>query len=126
MPEEFTRARTSRSILELFADRKAAEEAGDEEEEDDDDDEEEEDEEEDEEEEEEGDEDEEEEEGTDPMALESDNTMPEILVPQGEIEDRYFMHGETLRDKYSEVELDSFMKLLNIKPVPQWEENNTH
>lgn len=31
-----------------------------------------------------------------------------------------FMHSEKLKDKFNEVELDSFMKLLNIKPVTQW------
>jgi hypothetical protein len=36
------------------------------------------------------------------------------------------MHNETMRGKYNEVELDNFMKLLNIKPIPQWQENNSH
>ena len=31
-----------------------------------------------------------------------------------------------MRNKYNQVELDSFMKLLNIKPVPQWEDGTTH
>merc|ERR1719263_2761749 len=35
-------------------------------------------------------------------------------------------HSEKLRDRYNDVELDSFMKLLNIKPNVQWTENNTH
>lgn len=32
------------------------------------------------------------------------------------VEDKYFKHGENLRNKFNEVELDSFMKLLNVKP----------
>jgi hypothetical protein len=36
------------------------------------------------------------------------------------MEDRYFQRGEKLRGKFNEVELDSFMKLLNIKPHKQW------
>jgi hypothetical protein len=26
------------------------------------------------------------------------------------------MHGENLKNKFNEIELDSFMKLLNVKP----------
>jgi len=36
------------------------------------------------------------------------------------------MHNETLRGKYNEVELDQFMKILNVKPIPQWTETNSH
>ena len=36
------------------------------------------------------------------------------------------MHNENLRSKYNQVELDSFMKLLNVKPTPQWEDDSTH
>jgi len=41
-------------------------------------------------------------------------------------EDKYFMHGEKLKNKFNEVELDSFMKLLNVKPHRQWEDNSVH
>ena len=36
------------------------------------------------------------------------------------------MHGENLRNKFNEVELDSFMRLLNIKPHKQWQDTSTH
>lgn len=35
-------------------------------------------------------------------------------------ESRYFKHGENLKNKFNELELDSFMKLLNVKPHNQW------
>jgi len=35
-------------------------------------------------------------------------------------EDRFFRFGENMWNSYNEVELDNFMKLLNIKPIPQW------
>lgn len=71
----------------------------------------------------EGEDEEDEEEGEekeDPLALPS----PRVMAPPDE--SRYYMHDETMRESFNEVELDSFMKLLNVKPVPQWEENNTH
>ena len=42
------------------------------------------------------------------------------------LEDKYFMHGENLRNKFNEVELDSFMKLLNVKPYKQWQDTSIH
>lgn len=36
------------------------------------------------------------------------------------------MHGENLRNKFNEVELDAFMKLLNIKPFKQWQDESVH
>jgi len=41
-------------------------------------------------------------------------------------EDKYFLHNETMRSKFNEVELDSFMKLLNITPHQQWEDTSIH
>lgn len=35
-------------------------------------------------------------------------------------EDRLFRAGESLRGKYSEVEIEQFMKLLGVKPKTQW------
>ena len=57
-------------------------------------------------------EEEEEDEGEDP------NAIPDEQIKKSPDEDRFFMHNETMRNKYSQVELDSFMKLLNVKPVP--------
>jgi len=41
-------------------------------------------------------------------------------------EDRFFRSGETLRGKYSEMELRNFMKLLGVRPRVQWEDTSTH
>jgi len=113
-------SKTGREMQEARAEAAMEEEEEDEEEEDDDDeddeegegDEEEEDEEEDEDDEGEG---EEEEEG-----------MPDDTMRMAREENRFHQHHETLRSKYNDVELDSFMKLLNIKPITQWNEDNTH
>lgn len=35
-------------------------------------------------------------------------------------QDRYFGRNEKLHERFNEVELDSFMKLLNVNPNPQW------
>jgi hypothetical protein len=42
------------------------------------------------------------------------------------MEDRFFRQDETLRSKYSEVEIDGFLKLLGIKARNQWEDISTH
>ena len=98
--------------------------------------EEEEEEEEDEEEEEEEDEDEEGEEGEEGEGDEDEDEeeeeeedaggIPDEQVPHRPFGNRYFLHNETLTKKFNEVELDSFMKLLNIKPHVQWQDQSTH
>jgi len=88
------------------------EEEEDEEDEDDDDEDEDEDEDE---EEEEGDE---EEEGEDYEEPEDPTEVPPDVMAHNFYEDKYFLHNESLRGKFNEVELDSFMKLLNIKAAP--------
>ena len=46
----------------------------------------------------------------------------EVVYPPADVishipmERGYFMHGENLRNKFNEVELDAFMRLLNVKP----------
>jgi len=62
---------------------------------------------------------------------EEEETVEEEYPPKERIqhlplEDRYFQRGEKLRSKFNEVELDSFMKLLNIKPHKQWQDTTTH
>ena len=53
--------------------------------------------------------------------------MPDEVFPHAPIkEDRYFNHNETLKGKFNEVEIDAFMKLLNVKPLVQWEDDTTH
>ena len=47
-------------------------------------------------------------------------------LPSAGMEDRFFRGDETLRGKYSEVEIDSFMKLLGIKTRTQWQDTHTH
>ena len=44
----------------------------------------------------------------------------------GAQEDRFFRAGESLRGKYSEVEIDQFMRLLGIKAKTQWQDTSTH
>lgn len=63
-------------------------------------------------------EEEEEEEDEEP---EDPRTVPDDIVSDfhGDF-DRYFLHNEKLRSKYNEIEVDSFMKLLNINPHVQW------
>ena len=51
---------------------------------------------------------------------------PKDIIPMGKTEDRVFRAGESLRSKYSEVEIDSFMKLLGVKPRTQWQDTSTH
>lgn len=45
---------------------------------------------------------------------------PPDRLQMPDAESRYFKHGEDLKNKFNEVELDSFMKLLNVKPHSQW------
>lgn len=51
---------------------------------------------------------------------------PKDMVAHAPFEDRYFQRGENLRNKFNEVELDSFMKLLNVKPHKQWQDTTVH
>jgi hypothetical protein len=107
---------TSKTHRELQEARDA--EAEEEEEEDDDDEEEDEDDEDEDEEGEEGegDEEEEEEDEVEPDR-DDDSVYPEDNEPEIPLDDRFFLHNEKLRKKYNDVELDSFMKLLNITPT---------
>lgn len=45
---------------------------------------------------------------------------PKDNIASQQFEDRFFRTGETLRGKYTEVEVDGFMKLLGVKPKAQW------
>lgn len=45
---------------------------------------------------------------------------PKENVGSAPVEDRFFRAGENLRGKYSEVEIEQFMKLLGVKPRTQW------
>ena len=51
---------------------------------------------------------------------------PKDFVATPSLESRYFIRGENLRNKFNEVELDSFMKLLNVKPFKQWQDTSVH
>ena len=51
---------------------------------------------------------------------------PKDTIKSGAREDRAFRYDETLRGKYSEVEIDAFMKLLGVKPRAQWQDQSTH
>ena len=116
MMEKFPKGATSKTHRELQAARDAEFEEEEDEDEDDDDDEDEDEEGEGEEGEEEGEGEEGEEEDEDEG--EDEEEMPdEIIGHAPSVEDRYFLHNEKLRGKFNEVELDSFMKLLNVKPL---------
>jgi len=51
---------------------------------------------------------------------------PKDKLRSGESEDRFFRAGDSLRGKYSEVEIEQFMKLLGVKPRKQWQDKSTH
>ena len=112
-------SKTGRELQEARAEAAMMEEEEEDEEEEDDDDE---DEEEGEGDEEEGDEEDEDEDDGE----EEEEGMPDDTMRMGVEENRMMTHSERLRDRYNDVELDSFMKLLNIKPNVQWTEDNTH
>ena len=65
-------------------------------------------------------------EGEEEEAVEEEVYPPQQKVPHIPFEDKYFMRGENLRNKFNEVELDSFMKLLNVKPHKQWQDTSVH
>lgn len=68
----------------------------------------------------------EEEAGEEEAVEEEEEYPPRETISHLPLEDRYFQRGEKLRTKFNEVELDSFMKLLNIKPHKQWQDTTTH
>lgn len=107
--------RTHRELLEA----RGAEEEEEEEDEDEDEDE-------DEEEEEEGGDEEEEEYDEEEDGDDEPEFKPEQSGNHPKVEDRFFNGYENLRDRYSDVELEAFMKLLNMKPATQWQDNTTH
>ena len=51
---------------------------------------------------------------------------PEEDMPPGPtMQDRFFLGSyDKMRDQYSDVEIDAFMKVLNIKPHRNWEDKN--
>lgn len=123
--ENFPKSSTSRTHKEAQEARSAEEEEEEEEEEEDDD--------EDEDEEGEGEEEGEEGEGEDEEEEEEEEEedeeegLPDENISYAQLsEDRYFAHNEKLRKKFNEVEVDGFMKLLNVKPVPQWEDDTSY
>lgn len=102
--------KSGRELQEARAEAALEEEEEDEEEEDDDD----------EDEEGEGEEEEDEEEEDDEDEEEEEEGMPDDTMKTTDEENRLFAHHETIRKRYNDVELDSFMKLLNVKPNTQW------
>lgn len=57
---------------------------------------------------------------------EEEEFPPADKNPTVDLEDRFFLHNESLKGKYSEVEIASFMKLLGVKPHAQWQDESTH
>jgi hypothetical protein len=120
--EKLPQSATGKTHRELQEARGAEEE----EEEEEDDDDEDEDEDEDEEEGEEGEGDEEDEEEEEEEEMEDPTAVPNHVIGHNGMDDSYFLHNESLRERFNEVELDGFMKMLNIKPITQWEDDTTH
>ena len=58
--------------------------------------------------------------------VEEEEYPPKEKIAHAPFEDKYFQRGENLRNKFNEVELDSFMKLLNVKPHKQWQDQSTY
>ena len=48
------------------------------------------------------------------------------MITPAVMENRFFRAHDTLRDKYSDVEIENFMKLLNVSPHKQWQDQQTH
>jgi len=44
------------------------------------------------------------------------------MITPAVMENRFFRAHDTLRDKYSDVEIENFMKLLNVSPHKQWQD----
>jgi hypothetical protein len=65
-------------------------------------------------------------EGEEEAGPEEEEYPPKEKIAHAPFEDRYFQRGENLRNKFNEVELDSFMKLLNVKPNKQWQDQSTY
>ncbi|CDW85583.1 UNKNOWN [Stylonychia lemnae] len=114
-PYRNSRSRTHRDLQDLkAAEAEAAAEGDDEEEE-----------------EEEGDEEGEGEEGGEEAAAEEEadeeyeeeaEWPPKDRIEANEGEDKFFIRDETIRNKFNEIEIDSFMKLMNIRPTFSWED----
>ena len=51
---------------------------------------------------------------------------PKNLIQPAAQGNRFFREDETLREKYNDVELDNFMRLLGIKPKVQWQDQSSH
>ena len=52
--------------------------------------------------------------------------LPEERFETMDPEQRYFMHGEQLKNRFNEQELDAFMRLLNVRPTEQWQDDTIH
>ena len=51
---------------------------------------------------------------------EGEPPVPADIIGGDKYDDRYFKHNEKLRERFNEVEIDGFMKLLNMRPKRQW------
>lgn len=58
--------------------------------------------------------------------VDDDEWPPKDVISSGKQEDRFFRAGDSLRGKYSEVEIGGFMKLLGVKPRTQWEDTSVY
>lgn len=58
--------------------------------------------------------------------VDDDPWPPADVIASRQVEDRFFRAGETLRGKYSEVEIENFMKLLGVRARNQWQDTHSH
>lgn len=67
--------------------------------------------------------------GEEDAFVEKDEWPPKDKIGHIALEDRFFVGAKEqkmLRKSYSEVEIGAFMKVLNVKPYRQWEDETTH
>ena len=64
------------------------------------------------------------EEAVDPF--EAENEIREKLAKEGPQDTRFFRVNDKLRDKYSDSEIDQFMKILDIQPQKGWQDMTSH
>lgn len=67
--------------------------------------------------------------GEEDAFVEKDEWPRNDIIPHIQLEDRFFVgekQRQVLRKSYSEIELGAFMKVLNVKPYRQWEDETTH
>ena len=58
--------------------------------------------------------------------FDAQDELREKMRKQPAKDQRFFRVNDNLRNKYSDSELDQFMRILNIRPKTGWEDNTSH